>query len=632
MKGLILAIALAFALPASAQHYAAFTIPDSLKEGANVVVRDYNVDLDIRSAKKGYLKVEKTVTLLNEKSSANELVIGYDEGTRVRKIEVVLYDALGRELRVVDKDEVKDYSAVSGGTLYGDRRVKHVEVRHSTYPYTITYRYERELEGIDFATGEEWYPQEFGYSVESARFSFTAPKDFPVNYKGYRLPVEPKVTDAGNEWSCTWEVQQLKALPHEAYAPQAEELLPKAVCVPGRVSIEGYEGEFSSWAALSKYIHSLWEGRGVLPETVKSEIQQLTAGDTSDEEKIARLYRYLQQNMRYVSVQLGIGGWQPFDAKYVTKNKYGDCKALTNYMWAMLREVGIEAHPALIRTGGAPTMLDTALVKSQFNHVLLYLPGQDSWLECTLPIGPPQYIHFGNHDRKVLLVKEEGGGLYHTPHLGYLDNIRSGTTTVLLSETGSAQLRQHFQMTSRDAERWRAMEAYYSETELKDAARENLLAAPGLLLEKVEVLPEPDKAACQVFLEGKSERFASKGGKRLFLPLLPVGSVGPAPPPCENRQWPIALREGFTYRDTVHYQLPEGYEVESIMEEAATLEHPTGYYQLKIDHQQDAITVVRVLQRKTANLPDAAYEEFRAFWLEVGKLERSMAVLIQKRT
>ncbi len=632
MKGLILASALAFAMPAFAQHYAAFIIPDSLKEGANVVVRDYNVHLDIRSEKKGYLKVEKTVTLLNEKSSANELFIHYDEGTRIRKIEIVLYDAMGRELRVVDKDEVKDYSAVSGGTLYGDRRVKQVEVRHSTYPYTITYRYERELEGIDFAAGEEWYPQYFGYSVESARFSFSAPIDFPVNYKGYRLPVEPTRTNAGNEWSCTWEVKHLKAQPYEVYAPEAEELLPRVVCVPGRVSIEGYEGECSSWGALSKYIYALWEGRGVLPATVTSEIQQLTAEADSDEEKIALLYRYLQQNMRYVSVQLGIGGWQPFDAEYVTKNKYGDCKALTNYMWAMLREVGIEAHPALIRTGGTPAKLDTALVKSQFNHVLLYLPGQDSWLECTLPIGPPQFIHYGNHDRKVLLVKEEGGGLYHTPHLGYLDNIRSGTTTVQLSATGDAELRQHFQMASRDAERWRAMGAYYSETELKDAARENLLAAPGLLIETVEVLPEPDKAACQVFLEGKSERFASKGGKRLFLPLLPVGSVGAAPPACENRYWPIALMEGFTYRDTVRYQLPEGYEVESIMEETATLEHPTGYYQLKIDHQQDVITVVRVLQRKMAELPPAAYEEFRAFWLEVGKLERSMAVLVQKRT
>lgn len=632
MRGLILAITLAFALPAAAQHYAAFTIPDSLKENVNVVVRDYNVDLDIRSEKKGYLKVEKTVTLLNEKSSANELIIYYDEGTRVRKIEIVLYDALGRELRVVDKDEVKDYSAVSGGTLYGDRRVKHVEVRHSTYPYTISYRYERELEGIDFAAGEEWYPQHFGYSVESARFSFSAPKDFPVNYKGYRLPVEPTLSSTSNEWSGSWQVHHLKALPHEAYAPQAEALLPKAICVPGRVSIEGYEGEFSSWAALSKYIHSLWAGQGVLPETVKSEIGQLTARALSDEEKIARLYRYLQQNMRYVSVQLGIGGWQPFDAEYVAKNKYGDCKALTNYMWAMLREVGIEAYPALIRTGGAPVKLDTTLVKSQFNHVLLYLPGQDSWLECTVPIGPPQYIYFGNHDRKVLLVKEEGGSLYHTPHLGYLDNIRSGKTTVQLSETGDARLSQRIQMTSRDAERWRVMDSYYSEAELKDAARENLLAAPGLLIEKVEVLPEPDNAACQVFLEGKSERFASKGGKRLFLPLLPVGSVGAAPPPCENRHWPVTLREGSTYRDTVSYQLPEGYEVESIMEEAATLEHPTGYYQLKIDHQPGTITVVRVLQRKMAELPPAAYEEFRAFWLEVGKLERSMAVLVKKRT
>lgn len=632
MRYLIALSALALGLPAYAQHYPAFTIADSLKEGANAVIRDYQVAFEMRSEKKGWWSVEKTVTLFNGKSGENKLAIGYDDGTRVRKIEVKLYDALGRELRAVDKDEIKDYAAVSGGTLYGDRRIKQLEVRHSTYPYTITYRYEQELEGIDYAAGQEWYPQRFNTSVEQARFTFTAPEGFPVNYKAYHFHGQVRSAETDDGLGRTWSVRNLKALPFEAYSPPAEALLPRIVCVPGRINIDGYEGAFSSWESFSRYIHSLWEGRGELPDHIKAEVRREVADAVSEEDKIARLYQYLQQNMRYVSVQLGIGGWQPFDADYVAKNKYGDCKALTNYMQAILKEVGIEAYPALIYAASVPVSLDTSLVRSQFNHVLLYLPNQDDWLECTSSTNPAQYISYGNHNRKVLLVKQEEGGLMSTPHLGYLENIRSAKTTVVLNDKGQAQLTQHSRMVAKDAQWWRALKLYYSEEELKETAQEELLPAPGVSLASVHIQPEVKAPSCQVRLKGQSGRYASRAGNRLFVPLLPVGSVGEAPPDDEDRHWPVKIQTGFTYRDTVIHHLPEGFQVESMMEEMVTLDHPTGYYQLKAEQQQGKILVVRVLQRRMAELPPAGYEEFRTFWLEVGKLERSMAVLVQKRT
>ena len=631
MRLLFFAVAFLCAFATQGQ-YAAFSIPDSLVDNANAVIRDYKVVFEIRSDKKAKLKVEKVVTLLNQKSRENELTIWYDEGTKVRKIEAELFDGLGRPIRTVDKNEVKDYAAVSGGTLYSDRRIKHVEVRHSTYPYTLSYSYERELEGIDFAVGEEWYPQGFGISVEKAQFTFIAPKDFPVNYKSYRLAVEPERSETGADWSCTWNIASLSALPVEAFAPSAKEILPKVVCVPGKVNIDGFEGELSDWATFSRYFYTLWEGQKALPESVKKEVNTLIEGVTSDEEKITVLYQYLQDNMRYVSVQLGIGGWQPFNAEYVANNKYGDCKALTNYMWALLGEAGIEAYPALIKSGGVPNDIDSSLIKSYFNHVLLYLPEQDNWLECTSSTNPSNYISYGNHDRKVLLIKPEGGHLMSTPHLGYLENIRTGSTEVHLDEKGKASLHQEFTMVARDADRWRYMEVALSDEEKRERARDFLSNVPGHTVTELNIASDPDEPVCSVSMSGASDHFASKAGNRLFLPLLPVNSMESAPSDYEDRHWPVKVDEGFTYRDTIIHYLPESYSVESIGGEVITHEHESGYYQLKIEHDAKTIKVVRVLQRKMTALPPESYNEFRKFWMDVNKLEQSMAVLIKKRT
>jgi hypothetical protein len=105
----------------------------------------------------------------------------------------------------------------------------------------------------------------------------------------------------------------------------------------------------------------------------------------SDKDKVRFLYRYLQQNMRYVSVQLGIGGLKPFPAMFVDQKKYGDCKALTNYMGALLRAVNIPSCYAIVNAGTNAKPADPKFPDNVFNHVILCVPlkNDTTWLECT---------------------------------------------------------------------------------------------------------------------------------------------------------------------------------------------------------------------------------------------------------
>jgi transglutaminase-like putative cysteine protease len=107
----------------------------------------------------------------------------------------------------------------------------------------------------------------------------------------------------------------------------------------------------ATWDDFGKWVAVLNHGRDELPAKTKQEITALTSGMKTVEEKTKVLYEFLQNKTRYVGIQLGIGGYQPFEASVVDETGYGDCKALSNYMVSMLKAVGIKANYCLINAG-----------------------------------------------------------------------------------------------------------------------------------------------------------------------------------------------------------------------------------------------------------------------------------------
>jgi len=181
--------------------------------------------------------------------------------------------------------------------------------------------------------------------------------------------------------------------------------------------------------------------RDDLPEATKQKVKELVKNFTTTEQKVKAVYEYLQSKTRYVSIQLGIGGLQPFSASVVDQTGYGDCKALSNYTVAMLKEIGIKGFYTIINAGEGEPEIKTDFPSHQFNHVVVSVPnGKDTlWLECTSQINPFGFQGSFTEDRWALMITEDGGKLVRTINYTPEQNLQSRSAVINLESNGSAK-------------------------------------------------------------------------------------------------------------------------------------------------------------------------------------------------
>src|SRR6185312_7288829 len=242
-------------------------------------------------------------------------------------------------------------------------------------------------------------------ATQHTKYVVIAPKDYTVRYLALNGAPAPAINEEKDKRIYTWEAWNLPARKTESHMPQWWEITPYVLIGPSDFEAQGYKGNMTSWADYGKFIQQLREGRDVLPENTKLQIHALVDTITDVHRKVYALYRYLQKNTHYISIQLGIGGLQPFPADYVATKKYGDCKALANYMVALLKEAGIPANYVEIRAGkDAPPMIE-AFPSFQSNHIITCVPlSKDSiWLECTNQTESPGFMGSSTCDRKAIL-------------------------------------------------------------------------------------------------------------------------------------------------------------------------------------------------------------------------------------
>lgn len=137
---------------------------------------------------------------------------------------------------------------------------------------------------------------------------------------------------------------------------------------------------FSSWQDIGLWYEELSQERRQPDKTVEAKVQELTSGLDHARQRLERLAEFVQKEIRYVSIQIGLGGYQPHPAPGILANRYGDCKDKATLLTAMLKSAGFDSFYIIINIDPYSVSPDAPVSLFLFNHVILAIKLADSSL------------------------------------------------------------------------------------------------------------------------------------------------------------------------------------------------------------------------------------------------------------
>lgn len=611
--------------------YPVSTIPEDMKTGMYAVIREQELRFEINSVSNSttYYRVVITILNSNAKNYGKE-VIGYDKFNVVKSFKGVAYDAAGNVIKKLKQSDIYDQSAFDGFSLYSDNRLKKADLSQGTYPYTVEFEYETEQKCLFFIPDFSLYEDD-EISIQKSKYSLVYPVALKPRYKLFKIQ-EPKTFNLDGREVLEWSFENIKPSKFERLSPDLDKIIPNISTAPQAFEFDDYAGKMDSWENFGKWITLLNKDKNILPEPAKKKVQELTKNATTTEEKVRILYEYLQSKTRYVSIQLGIGGYQPFPASIVEQNGYGDCKALSNYMVSMLDAAGVKANYILIRAGENSPDIDINFPSSQFNHAIVAVPDKKDtlWLECTSQTNPFGYMGSFTGGRYALMITESGGKLIKTPVYTADQNIQSRTADVFVELTGDAKAK--VKTTYRGLQYENGDLNFIVNGKFDDQKEwvQDNTEIPAFDIVSFSMANHKDKIpAAVVNLDLILRRFATVSGKRIFLTPNLMNRSTYIPEKLESRKTNVVLRTAYTDLDTIRYHLPEGIYPE-FLPEPAKVKSRFGEYESSFTVDQGSLLYIRRVRMNRGEYPAETYKELTDFYRNINKADNTKLVFMSK--
>jgi hypothetical protein len=610
--------------------YKADGIPDSLKEDANSVLRYSMEDVEVKGPGKEIDKIHTIVTILNEKAN-DEAVIKLPYNRKfdiVSSFEMLVYDATGKLIKKYHKSDMYEHAAEEEDILVTDDRIMFAGHTVVSYPTTIEMIYE--IDDNSLINVGQWDIEGTDQSIQNEYYHLSISSDAGLRYLDKNTNIIPKKITTDKTDNYSWQVSNLKAIKLEDGA-MLWRVLPKIEFTADKFEFYGIPGDISSWQNFGKWQMALNADVCNLSPKRVEEIKQMTAGLKTDKEKAKFLYEYMQQSMRYVAIKLGIGGLKPFPADFVDQKKYGDCKALSNYMCALLKAVNIPAYYAIVKSGNNEEPSEPSFPYDLTDHIIVCIPfkGDTTWLECTSSTQPFGKLSPFTENRNALLITEDGGKLVNTPKSAAIDNQFNSEVHIALNADGGAKAQIKILSTGEYRDMYIGM-AQIKEDEQKEFLLRSLNIKQPMAFDFQPATDKDGVKELDINLEYDKFCDIAAGDKQFYHPHV-FDLWGITLPIMDKRKTDYYFEHPMQKTCITTIDLPAGFEVESLPTNQE-LKFTYGNYEIKYVYdavKNQVIGTAKFILTKQ-EIPAAKYTEMQQYMDAIAKAQNKKLVIRKK--
>ena len=607
----------------------AWVVP-AASQTVDAVVVQSTTEVDCRDMRNTRISEQRVYRLLHERANdMAQFVIGCSKWQKLTDFNGQVTDATGKVIRKFKKGELtrSDLSLGFAEDIY----TLSLDYTPPSYPITIEFNWVSEANNGNFGFPTFAPVEAYNTQVEHASYVLTAPAEMACRYLCRNTAAQVTQSTLG-DGRIRYEahMDNLSAIDNEPYSPPARVILPHILWAPGKFEFHGVPGDMKTWQGFGAWNYSLISEQQELSPEFKKQLYAMTDTCRTDRSKVEVIYNYLAQTTRYVSIQLGIGGWQPFPATEVCRTGFGDCKGLTNYLCAMMHEVGLPANYVVIRSD--QRRLVTEFPSNQFNHAIAQvpLPGDTLWLECTasafVPLG---YVHESIAGNDALLIDDNGGHLIKLPSYTPEQNVSYNRAHVTLQDDGSATVDINLRYESRQYEDMLPLKSF-TEQQRRDAMLNAInLSAVTLgdftFTEHKQSFTTPH---IDVSMQLETRKFANITGSRMFIP-VGIFHKMTVPRALQQRMHPVSIEYGYVDVDTMVVTIPDGYVIEALPQQVNEVA-PMGELSQTFEADGNTITIVTRHLMRSGRYPASEYNTLRNFKSAVKKAYDQRIVLCRK--
>ena len=629
---LLLIVFFPLTILAQKTEYTAFNIADSLKQNANAVVRLNQVAIDVLSQRDMTISTVRTITVLNEKGlSAIDAIENYNKTTTIKDIEATIYDGFGKEIKKIKRKDFKDQSAVGGSTLFSDSRYLYLDYTPTQYPFTMVYK--SELQTSTTAFIPQWYPVSNYYvSVEKSILNVTYPATLGFKKKEFNFANFNIIKTLDTSTQLSYTASNLPVQKFEDYSQAFSTFFPKVMMGLEQFHLESVDGKAKTWQEFGEWYSSeILAGTTALSEETKSKMKVLV-GDEKDPIKKAKLiYDYVQKKSRYISIQVGIGGWKPMLATDVDRLGYGDCKALTNYTKALLAAVDVPSYNVILYGDSSKKNIESDFVSMQGNHMILAIPNGNkyTWLECTSQDDPFGFQGSFTDDRDVLVVKPGGGEIVHTD-IYEGNNTQFSTGSYTLSTSGD--LNGNIAIVSRGSQFVsKASLANTHPTEQDNHYKSYWRNINNLKINSIDFKNDKEVVSFTEKITLSATNYGNLSDGKMMFAANAYNQYLASVKRIRNRKNSFEIQRGFLDTDLITITLPAGFTIE-FMPTSYELKSKFGEYAAAFIKNDDSTLLYnRTLSIKKGLYSNTEYDEYRLFIEQISKYDNAKLILTQNK-